>query len=407
MKLFDLFKTHKAEKITALAFLLITIIMVIGLFFTGHDVKNDFLTNYRNSVLPGTPVIARINGAIDSLEKTLNDDTYGRNYYIEFYGWVQKSIGKRVMEDAGYGAVYKTKYDQICYAVPEQDVSKALEGMTQLKAELDEMNIPLLYIQAPFKLRPNEQQLPDNVKDYSNANADQFLKGLEEAGINSLDLRKDYWSKGMSQNELFFNTDHHWTINGAFSGYTDIVKALNSDYGFHIDEKYTELNNFDQKVFKNYYIGSMGRRVGAVYGGMDDFTLITPNFDTDYTVYDRDYGGEKIYKGTFQQAVLSNNYIAKGTPPDTNRYAVYHGDNAEIEFVNHNVNRGKLLVVKDSFGLPIYSFLSLGIHEVRALDVRLYKDSVAEYAKKYHPEVVVVIYNADCFGGDMFNFNAK
>ncbi|MEL7657239.1 MAG: hypothetical protein AAGU75_15185, partial [Bacillota bacterium] len=93
-----------------------------------------------------------------------------------------------------------------------------------------------------------------------------------------------------------------------------------------------------------------------------------------------------------------------GTPLDTNRYAVYHGDNAELEFINHNVKRGKLLIVKDSFGLPVYSFLSLGVHEVRALDVRLFKDSVAEYAKKYNPDIVVILYNADCLGGNMFDF---
>ena len=82
-----------------------------------------------------------------------------------------------------------------------------------------------------------------------------------------------------------------------------------------------------------------------------------------------------------------------------------HSGNAELEFVNHNLRSGKILMIKDSFGLPVYSFLSTGVHEVRALDVRLFKDSVAEYAKKYHPDVVIILYNADSFGGEMFQFN--
>jgi hypothetical protein len=41
---------------------------------------------------------------------------------------------------------------------------------------------------------------------------------------------------------------------------------------------------------------------------------------------------------------------------------------------------------------------------VRALDVRLFQDSVAEYAEKYRPDVVIILYNADCFGGELFRF---
>lgn len=406
MKLKNLFKVYKMEKITAVIFLVLIVVMLVGLLATGH-IRSDFLNNYRTAVLPGTPVMDRIEGAIASLETTINNETYKREYYIDFYGRIQKLLNKKVISDIGYGALYKTKYGQITFAVPKQDVSAALESMYRLKKELDRYDIPLLYVQAPFKLPAGEQQLPANVKDHSNENADKFLKGLEAAGISCLDLREDYWSKGLNQNQLFFNTDHHWTINGAFNGYQEIVGILNKDYGFHIDKKYADLNNFDQKVYKNYYIGSMGRRVGESYGGIDDFTLITPKFDTDYTVYERDYGGEKVFKGTFREAVLNNSYIAEGTPPDTNRYAVYHGDNAELEFINNKVKKGKILMVKDSFGLPIYSFLSTGVHEVRALDVRLFRKSVAEYAETYRPDVVMILYNGDCFGGSMFDFDAK
>ncbi len=405
MRLKNLIKTHEAEKITAVVFLVVIFGMLFGLLFTGHNVKDEFLTDYRTNVLPGTPIIERLAGAIKSFEKVIDEDTYKRENYIDFYGWVQNFLGKKVITDIGYGNLYKTKYGQISYSVPKQDVTDELESMYLLKSKLDELDIPLLFIQAPFKLRQGEQQLPENVKDRSNENADRFLKGLEAGGIDYLDLRATYWSLGKTQNELFFNTDHHWTIDGAFQAYTKIAAELNRNYGFHVDRKFTNIDNFNREVFKDYYIGSMGRRVGESYGGIDDFTLITPKFDTDYTVYEREYGGEKIYEGDFRNAVLTESYIADGTPLDTNRYAVYHGDNAELEFVNHNVNTGKLLLIKDSFGLPVYSFLSTGIHEVRALDVRLYKDSVAEYAEQYKPDVVVILYNADCFGGNMFQFN--
>jgi hypothetical protein len=407
MKLINLFKTHRAEKITAIIFLVITFGMLSGLFLNARSVASCFLTDYRTTVLPGTPVADRVRGAANSLERAVNDDIQFRDKYVNIYGWIQSTMGKRIIADAGYGQLYKTKYNQITFAVSKQDVSEPVESMHRLNKELNKHGIPLLYVQAPFKLPPDEQQLPDDVKDYANENVDNFLKGLSAEGIDYLDLREDYWSKGLNQNQLFFNTDHHWTINGAFLGYQEIAAKLNQSYGFDIADQYMDLDSYEQQLYKDFYIGSMGRRVGKAFGGTDDFTLITPKFDTDYTVYELDYGEEKIYKGSFRDAVLTNSYLDEKAPLDTNRYAAYHGDNAELRFVNHNVKNGKVLIIKDSFGLPVYCFLSTGIHEVRALDVRLFKDSVAEYAEKYDPDVVIILYNGDCFGGSMFDFDAK
>ncbi len=406
MKFINLFKTHKAEKITAIIFMAIIFGMMSGLLFSARSLASGFLTDYRATVMPGTSISERVRGAAGSLERAVNNDLQNREDYVNIYGWIQKSMGKSIISDAGYGQLYKTKYDQITFAVSKQDVSEELESMYALKAQLDELNIPLLYIQAPFKLPEGEQQLPLEVKDYANENVDLFLEGLGSKGIDYLDLREGFWDQGLTQNQLFFDTDHHWTIDAAFKSYGHIAERLNSDYGFKIDEKYTDLDNYDRKTYEDFYIGSMGRRVGEAYGGVDDFTLITPKFDTDYTLYEREYGGEKVYEGNFNDAILTKSYLEE-KPLETNRYAVYHGDNAELEFVNHNVEDGKILMIKDSFGLPIYCFLSTGVQEVRALDVRLFKESIAEYAKANQPDVVIILYNADCFGGTMFDFNAK
>lgn len=400
-------KIFKKEKVTTVLFLIVIFVMFIGMIISWQEIRDDFLNDYRTTVAPKTPIIQRVIGAIDSFERTISCDTYKRENFIELYGLTQKIMKRNIIADAGYGELYKTSYNQIAFSVGKKDVASELESICKLKYELDQEGIPLLYIQAPFKLQEGNEQLPQNVKDYANDNADRFLDGLDKAGIDYLDLRPSFWSSGMNQNQLFYNTDHHWTIDGAFYSFGDIVSKLNKEYHFNINDKYTDINNYKRKTYREFYIGSMGRRVGKAYGGVDDFSLITPNFDTSYTIYEREYGGEKIYEGTFEKAVLTNSYMNKNASLDTNRYAVYHGDNAELEFINHNVKEGKILMVKDSFGLPIYSFLSLGVNEVRALDVRLYKESVSSYAKEHKPDVVLILYNADCFGSSMFNFEAK
>ena len=65
----------------------------------------------------------------------------------------------------------------------------------------------------------------------------------------------------------------------------------------------------------------------------------------------------------------------------------------------------KILIIKDSFSLPVYSFLSLGIKEVRAIDMRLFDENVVEYAAAYNPDLVILMYNADSFAPPMFDFH--
>ena len=114
----------------------------------------------------------------------------------------------------------------------------------------------------------------------------------------------------------------------------------------------------------------------------------------------------KVFRGSFEDAVLDKAYL-ENKDITTNRYAVYHGDNRELIFTNNKVKGGKVLIIKDSFGIPVYSFMSLGVHEVRALDLRLFNEDLLEYAKQYKPDIVIVMYNVDCFKDEMFDFKGQ
>lgn len=397
----------KKDHITAILFIVVIFGMLIGMFtYKDNDPITAFITQYRTEVLPGTPMFERLTGAIDVAEDVVYDQTYLKDEYNTCYGLVQRIVGKNVIADAGYGEIYRTKYNQITSKVPSKNyrVMRSLDEISKLKSKLDKEGIPFLYVQAPFKISDNEQQLPLNKKDYVDYNVNLFLKKLNEKGISYLDLRPLLRDGEKTQNELFFDTDHHWRIETAFEATGHIMDELNKNYGFSIDSKYKDLKNYNIETMKNCYLGSMGRRTGRLYSGLDDFTLITPNFETSYTLYEHDYGGEKIYQGSFDDAILDKKYLVEDAPIDLNRYAVYHGDNEELIFNNDLVDNGKVLMVKDSFGIPVYSFLSLGVHEIRALDLRLFNDSVVDYAKENRPDIVILMYNGDTFSKQMFEF---
>lgn len=397
--------------IVAFGFIVIIYAMFFGMFLNpGENPISYFLTKYRTEVLPGTPIFERVKSATQIAENTVTEKAFLTPIYVEEYGLIQKIAGKKVLADAGYGEIYKTKYGQIIFKIDKKDaeVEASFLKVKNLKSELDKLGIPFLYVQAPFKLSGGTDDLPITRNDFSDYNVNKFLALLKENNIDYLDLREVLRTSEKTPKEIFYDTDHHWKIETAFDATGYIENKLNSDYGFSIDEKYSNIKNYKQKIIKNCFLGSMGRRTGMLYAGLDDFNLITPDFDTNYTLTQIENGKTTVYEGDFEKAILNKEYLTdKKFDPYLNRYAVYHGDNEQLVFKNNLVNNGRVMIIKDSFGIPVYSFLSLGVNEVRALDLRLFKFSVVEYAMKYKPDIVLLMYNGDAFTDIMYNFEGE
>ncbi len=401
-------KTQKRKKITAVMFIIVLSLLFSGNFINYRIAGKTLLDNYREQTAQETGFFDKAKAFISSADAGVNEATLARDDFVEIYGLVQKCIHKRIMPDPMYGALYKTDDGKINFSVEKKYMDDYLGSMYDLANGLKEAGIPMLYVQFPFKLPPKniENSLPVTANDYSNENADYFIKNLKSAKLNVYDIRSDFWNLKMNRDKMFFNTDHHWTIEAAFKATGLLERYLNKNFGFNIDEKYRDINNYNKKIYKNCFVGSMGRRVGRVYGGVDDFTLITPKFDTSFKLVENDGENSKVFRGSFEDAVLDKAYL-ENKDITTNRYAVYHGDNRELIFTNNKVKGGKVLIIKDSFGIPVYSFMSLGVHEVRALDLRLFNEDLLEYAKLCKPDIVIVMYNVDCFKDEMFDFKGQ
>ena len=85
-----------------------------------------------------------------------------------------------------YGVFYKTDDGKINFSVEKKYIDDYLGSMYDLANGLKEANIPMLYVQFPFKLplKNIENSLPVTANDYSNENADYFIKNLKSAKLN-------------------------------------------------------------------------------------------------------------------------------------------------------------------------------------------------------------------------------
>jgi hypothetical protein len=396
------------EKITAFLFLICVAVLTAGTVLNhGENWREEFWRGYRQIIPTGAAVTSDLPGLIAAADAHVNDVILPKENLVDFFGLTQKMLGKRVMQDAGYGAMYKTLDGQLAFSISKTDVKGMAERTIVLAERLRLAGIDFLYVQAPYKIAPTLGYISLLTHDYSNENADEFMDYISADGVSIFDLRQVILKDGVSQKEVFFDTDHHWSIQGGFFAAWKIAEKLNESYGFNIEPWVMDVGNYDYLRYKNFFLGTMGRRTGSLYSGVDDFVLITPKYETDITYYQRNGAHEIVRRGGFAEAVLNRKALQVHAPVTTNRYAAYPGDHEELVLTNDNRQDGKILIIKDSFGLPVYSFLSLGVHEVRALDMRLYSGDVVEYAKKYEPDIVIILYNADGFRDAMFSFEAR
>lgn len=321
--------------------------------------------------------------------------------FIELYGGAQKLMGRRVMEDADpQYTVVRLENGLLTFSDPdgeETDMTVRAEEMAEFVRRVKkEYKTPVLYVQAPSKL--SVSGLPDGLTDCTEAEADQFLALLEEAKVDTLDLRPAFREAAEDDPdkaaELFFQTDHHWTPAGAFLGFQVLCEKLEEDYRFKIGEDLTDPDFFNKYSFGEVFLGSQGRRVGAAYAGLDDLEIWSPKEPTHFT-YSVPIIGVKR-EGPFVTSLLFPERLAEIDLYNDNPYAIYAGgDYLLSRAVNEDLPKGKrVLILRDSFGCGLTPFLSLCCGEVMAMDPRQFngnQDIMMHYIDWLEPDLIIVM----------------
>ena len=146
--------------------------------------------------------------------------------------------------------------------------------------------------------------------------------------------------------------------------------------------------------------------------GYDDYDFISPDFKTDYSIYDGFVSlDEPAYSGDFSESIVIQG-ILDSKDKSANKHAAYFEyDYGNLIIKNNAVDNDlKILLIKDSFSLPFAAFLSTCVNELHLADLRddgwRAEDAVtvAQYAENGDFDCVVVMYNPEVFDTVMFDF---
>lgn len=346
---------------------------------------------------------------LESIDDTFSKHLSGFDSFIDIWAYSQRAIGAQLFDDAGYGVIIKDNTGKLHFPIARVDVQKEADAMSKLADELKELDIPLLYVQNPNKKLEGYTVFPKGGYNFSNENADAFISKIKADSIDVLDLRELVIEENLDRDSMFYKTDHHWTTTTAFWAFTRLVEYINSEYDMQIDPGgyFRNIDNYYEFTYKKCYLGSQGRRLSEKISGLDDYTFIYPAFITDYDIYNQNFSpDEPQNSGSFYNVIVNEPLLALDDAT-LNKHAVYfEWDYGNLIVKNKIIDNDiKILLIKDSFSLPFAAFMSTCVSEIHMIDVRDESAPiVSEYVREHDLDMVIVIYNTEVFGNNMFDF---
>lgn len=197
---------------------------------------------------------------------------------------------------------------------------------------------------------------------------------------------------------MFYKTDHHWSIDYSFTAVSVILKELNELY--KIDTKnfniLANIDNYDTIIFEDSFLGSFGIKIGPNYAGKDDFKILLPKYDTDFSFYKYTNGELDFEKnGDFLSSLIDYNKVNSEYVNKYNTF-LYGGYDENIIINNVPPNNLKVLLVSTSYGRIIAPYLSLAFKELYYIDPQegRFNRNVLDYIDKIKPDIVLVLYGA-------------
>lgn len=370
-----------AEILFAIIFILLTVVM-------GYLSFVNLIKFYVNDEVDYNEWTADLGNKFETDEATT---FYEKFQFVNLNGAIRNLIGQKEMNGI-------TKLNNGHLVKPQARISndkiKARAKEVIKYADFCKENGKLvLFVQPILKIDKNNKQLPVGVEDYSNENIDIFLNYLRDANIDVLDIRDCMKVDGMDMYDYTYITDHHWTTIGCFYSFVQITKWIETKTGIKVNEKITDINNYEIKEYSKWHLGSYGQRCGVYFAGIDDYDLIIPSFDVSFI--DENGSTSSFYDQVVNTSVFENrNAKSRYTYDWALRYP---------NGVASTSQKLSLLFVTDSYAAAMIPYLKLAYSDYYYL---YYPSGFnADYVLKSEPDIVVIMpFNTSTFsGGAVFN----
>ncbi len=174
--------------------------------------------------------------------------------------------------------------------------------------------------------------------------------------------------------ELYYNTDHHWTSQGAYEGYAAYMEAVGRECRAAEDFQVTVAQGFQGSTYSRSALWLTPPETIELWQGSNQLTVT--NGETD-----------EIHPGIFYLERLK----------EADKYTVFLDGNHSVVRIQNPEKEGKLLVIRDSYSNCLGGFLAESYGEVVLIDLRYYRQTVSELAEQEAFDDILVCYSCANF----------
>ena len=189
---------------------------------------------------------------------------------------------------------------------------------------------------------------------------------------------------------LYFGTDHHWTMRGAYYAYLDLCDAMGI-------EPVDALNDWEYISYTPFQ-GSYATGLGDTELTADTVEAWIPE-DTNDQVY-WDWDGTLEPKGKFyiindlnEEAKSTGHYANMYQHDDAAGFSTFGGgDWGLVRVDNPNIHDDStLLIVKDSYADALYPLMVPHYEHVYVMDFRYFDYNIPQFAREYGVDDIVFV----------------
>lgn len=354
-------------------------LICIYFFFISSFIVEDKSFSYNeNRKLEQKPVLTLdtlLSGEFtEKYEKYVTDQVLFRDDFVKFSTNIKLLMGQKEVN----GIYISDGFLVEKFKESDIDLDLLNKNKNDVKKFVEKYN-------AKFALIPTTGGVIDGLypKYSNNINQTEFISELYSfvGESNCIDIFSGL--KSHQNEEIYYRTDHHWTTLGAYYGYL----GLSKDLGLNS----VDLDKFNLSLVDAEFYGTIQSKVNYKVNP-DKIYKYTPKFDVSYSMILNEDTKTKV-ESLYDETKLTTK----------EKYAVFLGGNNainRIKIVNGVEDKGKLLIIKDSFSHCLTPFIVNHYSEVVLVDLRYYMGGMSSILQNEDFDDILVLYNLSNFVSD-------
>ncbi len=321
--------------------------------------------------------------------KTIDRNVYGFNVTTSLSGTTNDLKDPRdlvVLHESGF----------LSFVYDDCDVTLPMKNLQEFDQYLADRETDLLLFIPPYKDGKIHSSYRGVYHDYSSELLNDIVQQAQQYGVDSINFLDTAECEGLSEEQLYFRTDHHWLPQSGLLGCKSISPWL-IDRGYDIDTERFELSSYNINYAQQPMLGSQGIKTTAAYADIDYMPILEPLYSTDLTVTNANAG--TILTGSIADTLYDYSMIQTPSLDSTKHFQFYsYGDPPLLQIHNNQRTDGKrILVIKDSFARVMVPYMCNMAEYVDVIDLRHFDGSLKTYIEENTPDSVIIIYAVGTF----------